>query len=134
MRCFTLLLFILFLNLTISGQNLVGYSGKEIVKYMKENYKELHAEKVVNKSFKYLKYGDNSESLTLLFFLDKDSVCSGIRMVCDISLKPQKTKELNSQFSKKDENVWTDKRDGKNYQIVLKEDSWSCSVTIQAEK
>ncbi len=134
MKYFSMLLVFLFLNLTISGQNLVGYSGKEIIKYMKENRKELHSDKVVNPSFTYLKYGDSSDSQTLLFFLDKDSVCSGIRMVYDVALKPEKVKELNTLYKKRSENVWTDKLNGKDYLIVLKDDSWSCTVTIQAEK
>lgn len=134
MRYFALLLVYLSFNLTMSGQNLVGYNAKEIIKYMKENNKEMHSEKVVNQSFRYLKYGDGSDSQTLLFFLDQDSVCSSIRMVYDMNLKPEKVKELNTLYRKKDENVWTDKLNGKDYLIVLKDDSWSCTITIQAEK
>lgn len=134
MKYFHALFTLLFFNLTLSGQNLVGYSGKEIMRYMKENNKEMHSEKVVNTSFTYLKYGDNSDSQTLLFFLDKDSICSGIKIIYNASLKSEKLKELNTLYKKRNENVWTDKLNGKDYLIVMKDDSWSSSITIQAEK
>jgi len=134
MRRFPVLLGFLIFNLTVSGQNLVGYSGKEIIKYMKENRKEMHSEKVVNPSFTYLKYGDSSDSQTLLFFLNKDSVCTGVRIVYDVALKPEKVKEFNSLYKKQAENVWTDKLNGKDYLIVMKDESWSFTVTIQADK
>ena len=80
------------------SQNLIGYKGKEIRKYMKENQHEMNYNNVVNSKFSYLKYSDNLENQTILFFLNRDSVCKNVRIICDSSLKTQKVKELNSLY------------------------------------
>ena len=54
---------------------------------------------VVNSKFRYLKYSDNSENQTLLFFLNPDSVCKSVRMICDMSMKTRKIKEFNSHYT-----------------------------------
>jgi hypothetical protein len=119
------------LTLKISGQNLIGYNEKAIKQFMKDNQKNMIFQTFINNStFKYLKYADNAESQTLLFFLTADSVCKSIRLVCDKSLKAQKIKEFDTMYKKTGDNTWTDTKNGKNYIIELKDEDYSFSVTI----
>jgi hypothetical protein len=134
MRLFTLIVIFYFASFTLIGQDLVGFKGSEIMKYMKENMKELHSEKVSNAHFSYLKYGDDADSQTLLFFLGKDSVCTSVRLICDPGVKVRKIKEFDSFFSKKEENVWISKRNGIEQRIELKDDDWSCTITFKPAK
>jgi hypothetical protein len=134
MKLITLIFFLTLISLVLPGQNLVGSTGKEIMKYMKENEKVLHPEKVTNPTFKYLKYSDDSDSQTLFFFLDKDSVCRSIRHIIEIGSKPERVKQYNSLYQKKDENTWIDRKNGKDYRITIKDDSWSSTITIVPEK
>lgn len=89
---------------------------------------------VVNSKFSYLKYSDNSGNQTMLFFLNPDSVCRSVRIICDFSMKSQKIKELNSQYIKNGENKWIDRRDGKEYLIEIMEGKWSCVISIERKK
>ena len=126
-----------FLLLTAAGafcQNLIGYSDQEIKKHMKENHKEMNFNNVTNTGFKYLKYSDNSDSQTLLFFLDKDLVCNSVRLICDNSIKEKKVKEFNSIYKNNGENRWIDNHDGKNYIIEVKDERWSCVISIVPDK
>lgn len=116
------------------SQNLVGYKQKDILKYMKENRREMNYNNVVNSKFSYLKYSDNSENQTMLFFLNPDSICKSERIIFDISLKSQKMNEYNSQFIKNGENKWIEKRNGKEYIIEIVEGEWSCVISIEPEK
>jgi hypothetical protein len=116
------------------SQNLVGYKQKDILKYMKENRREMNYNNVVNSKFSYLKYSDNSENQTMLFFLNPDSICKSERIICDISMKSQKMNEYNSQFIKNGENKWIEKRNGKEYIIEIVEGKWSCVISIEPEK
>lgn len=116
------------------GQNLIGYKGNDILKYMKKNHKEMNLNNVVNNKFSYLKYSDHSESKTILFFLNSDSLCKSERIVCDRSLKSLKSKELDSKYLKNGDNKWIDKHDGKIYKIELSEDEWSCVISIESDK
>ena len=118
----------------LPGQNLVGFKVKEILKYMKMNRSEMIYNNVVNNKFSYLKYSDNSENQTTLFFLNADSVCRSVRIVSDKSMKPLKMKELNSQYVKNGENRWIDKHGGKSYIIEMVEGNWSCIISIESEK
>ncbi len=72
------------------GQNLIGFSNSQIRRYMKENRRDMHFNTVRNSMFSYLKYSDNADSQTILFFLTPDSVCKGVRVICANSLKPEK--------------------------------------------
>jgi hypothetical protein len=113
-----------------SGQNLIGYDYDYIVKFMKENRKDLNMNKVNNSRFKYLKYTDDSENQTVLFFLGADSVCRSIRMICDESAKNQRIREFNSIYRKRGENRWVDTRQGVNYLIELKDEDWASVITM----
>jgi hypothetical protein len=89
---------------------------------------------VTNSKFSYLKYSDNSESETILFFLTTDSVCRSEQIVCDKHMKSLKQKEFDSSYIKSGENKWIDKHDGKTYKIQLSEGEWSCVISIQSYK
>ena len=116
------------------SQNLIGYKEKEILKYMKENHSDMNYNTVINSKFNYLKYSDNLENQTILFFLNPDSVCRSVRIICDISMKSQKVKELDSQYLKNGENKWIDKQKGKDYFIEMAEGKWSCVISIESKK
>ncbi len=129
----------LFVVLTITcvftyGQNLIGYKSKEIQNYMKENHQDMNSEKVTNTSFNYLRYSDNFDSQTLFFFLNNDSICKGIKMICDKSIKGKILKEFNSLYKPKGENKWIDTHDGKNYFIEIRDEKWSFDVIIEPDK
>jgi hypothetical protein len=116
------------------GQNLVGYTRNDILKYMKKNHNDMNLNNVVNNKFSYLKYSDNSERETILFFLNADSLCRSERIVCDRSLIPLKLKEFDSRYAKNGDNKWIDRHDGKIFNIELSEGEWSCVISIESEK
>ena len=128
----SIVLFLVISSLNISGQNLIGYNERDIRQYMKDKQKTMSFQNFTNNStFKYLKYTDNAETQTLLFFLTEDSICKSIRLVCDKSFKALKTKEYDALYKKSGDNVWTDTKNGEKYIIELKDEDWSISITIR---
>ena len=122
--------FILLFCFNLSAQNLIGYKDNEIRQYMKEKQRNMSFQtKINNSTFKYLKYVDQNETQTLLFFLTADSVCKSVRLICDKSLQADKVKELNAAYMKAGDNIWSETRNGKKYIIELKEEEWSFNVT-----
>jgi hypothetical protein len=118
-------------SMNLDGQNLIGYSEKDIRQYMAENKKSMTFQNFINNStFKYLKYSDRDENQTLLFFLNEQLVCKSIRLVCDKSLKTEKIRECNSLYKKTGANQWTETKNGKSYLIEMKEEEWSFNLTI----
>jgi hypothetical protein len=125
----SILAVLLVVSFKLSAQNLIGYKVNDIKKYMREKEKDFNYQNIVyNSTFKYLKYQDNNESQTLLFFLTADSVCKGVRLISDKSLETEKIKELNSYYTKTGNNTWSETRNGNKYLIELKEDDWSFNV------
>jgi hypothetical protein len=123
---------LILLTSNISGQNLIGNSESEIRKYMAENQKGMIFQSFTNNSsFRYLKYSDKDETETLLFFLNEQSLCKSIRLVCDKSLKAGKTKEFNAAYKKTGDNQWVETKNGKSYLIEIKDEEWSFNVTIK---
>jgi hypothetical protein len=116
------------------SQNLVGYKGKDILKYMKDNRSEMNYNNVVNSQYSYLKYSDNLEKQTILFFLNKDSVCKSVRIICDLSMKTEKLNELNRLYKKSGVNRWIDKKAGKDYVVEMTDGNWSSIISIEPVK
>ena len=125
--------FIVFLlSATLSGQNLIGYSEKDLRQYMVDNQKQMVYQSFINNTtFKYLKYSNKDETITLLFFLNEQSVCKSVRLICDKSLETEKIKEFNSLYKKTGDNQWIETKNRKKYLIELKEEQWSFNVTIK---
>jgi hypothetical protein len=134
MRSAIILIFLFAACSIVTGQNLIGYKGSAIKKYMKENRKEMNFEKVTNNKFHYLKYSDNSDSQTLLFFINADSVCNSIRMICDEPTKAEKIKDFNIKYKSGGKNRWIDTRDGRDYIIRIEDEPWSSIITIEPAK
>jgi hypothetical protein len=116
------------------SQNLIGHNGKDIRRYMRDHRKDMNFNTVRNSEFSYLKYSDNSDNQTILFFLTPDSVCKSVRVICDSMLKPEKIKEFDAAYKKIGNNAWMDNRNGKNYLIALRDEKWSCTITIEPVK
>ena len=134
MKSISLVLLLLLISIAGNSQNLIGYRADGIRKYMTENRADMNSEKVNNKSFRYLKYSDKYDTQTMLFFLNPDSVCQNIRIVCNNTIRDKMIRELDSSFAKSGKNRWTDARSGKSYYIRLDDDEWSFSITIEPEK
>ena len=134
MKIITLSAALMLTCIYVQSQNLIGYKGKEILKYMKENNSDMNYNNVVNSKFSYLKYSDNSESETILFFLNSDSVCRSVRIICDVNMKSQKVNEFNSHYIKNGENKWIEKRGGRDYLIEIMDGKWSCVISIETKK
>jgi hypothetical protein len=134
MKFFSLLAFILMIGSSGYGQNLIGYNDYEIRKFMKENNSNMNFNKVINNKFIYLKYTDNADSQTILFFLSPDSVCKNERIICDGIVKAEKVKEFDKLYKKNGENKWIDRRGGKDYLIEIKDEKWSTVITIEPGK
>jgi hypothetical protein len=134
MKIITLFVILILTGICAYGQNLIGYNDKEIKKYMKENHRDMSFNNVTNNKFKYLKYSDSGDSQTLLFFLNSDSVCKSVRIICDFRIKAEKVTEFDSIYKKSSENRWIDTRAGKDYLIEISDGKWSCIVTIVPDK
>jgi hypothetical protein len=116
------------------SQNLIGFRNDEIKRFMIENNSNMNFVKVTNNKFHYLKYSDNSDSQTLLFFLNTDSICKSIRIICDSGTKNEKVKQFDSLYKKSGENKWIDSRGGKNFLVEIKDEKWSSIITIEPYK
>jgi hypothetical protein len=134
MKIFILTLFVVLYCSAGYGQNLIGLDDKEILKYAKENLKDFNLQNDNNNSFKYLKYTDNLNLQTILFFLSDKYVCTEVRMICDLSMKNQKVNELDSIYSKTGNNIWTEKKNNSIYLIELVNENWFFSINIKTKE
>ncbi len=134
MKIYSLATILFLLSICSFGQNLIGYNYNGIKKYMKENRQDMSSEKVINSKYNYLKYSDSGNGQTLLFFLNRDSICTTIRSVCDYSLKGEKVKEFDAIYKKSDTNKWIEKRDGKDYMVEIRDEKWSFVIVIEPSK
>jgi hypothetical protein len=129
-----LLALFLFSGSVANGQNLIGFKSDEIRKFMKVNSHDMNFVKVTNNRFMYLKYSDDSESQTLLFFLSPDSVCKSVRLICDKTARAMKEKEFDTIYLKNGSNSWIDRRSGKDFLIEINDEKWSSIISMKPGK
>jgi hypothetical protein len=134
MKIISFLVFVIITGSVSYGQNLIGYNDFEIRKFMKDKKSEMNFDKVINNKFIYLKYSDNYDNQTILFFLSPDSVCKNVRIICDKGLKAEKVNEFNKLYKKSGDNKWIDRRGGKDYYIEIKDEKWSTVILIEPGK
>jgi hypothetical protein len=101
---------------------------------MKLNNKEMTLENVINTRYSYLKYSDAYDSQTLLFFLNADSVCKSIQLICNRMIRNEKIKEFNSEYLIINDKKWIDTLGRRRSIIKLDDDLWSSHFTIEPEK
>ncbi|MCG8698217.1 MAG: hypothetical protein MI922_09195 [Bacteroidales bacterium] len=132
---------VLFLLIGVSNrtdaQYLIGKHAKDIISIMKTDpeYRYLKLNTTdKNKSFKYLKYEDRINQITVLFFLDDDNNCKMIRMMYDYSNINDVLEKMNKELEKVDDKRYEYKIDGKTLTLDLQEDEWFFTVTVREKK
>jgi hypothetical protein len=117
---------------TLFSQNLIGYTKSEIETHMKAEYKGFKLNTTSrNTAYKYLKYENGLKTETLLFFLSEDDVCTYCKYMGDYSVLNDKLREVNENWKKVDRTTWTQKKNGKNFRIVLEKGEWFFTLTTR---
>jgi hypothetical protein len=132
------LIHILLAGLLLNGDSSffsVNYIGKDkiyIEQYIKENHKALKLNTSnINNSYKYLKFEDKINEVTVLFFLSDDDKCTLVRLMGDYSNINDIVFELNSLFTKTDKSNWKFIDNNRDYLVNLEEGDWFFTVTIK---
>ena len=136
MRISALLLFFFLLSISSAGQNLIGYSTKEVKEYLSKQSPELIEERnFTNDHYRYLKFTDGNLNLkTLIIFFSDKNRCTGVKIIYDLSLKNKVVKELDSLYVRKEENIWLDRDRKKTSLVELTREDWFITVSIKPVK
>ncbi len=121
------------LSLNLTGQNVLGFTPEEIVRYVKENHRNLvRDDNSRNEYYDYLKYTDGtSGTTTVYFFLSEDNRCSRVKRIHVHSLKDEVRRELDSLYVKKEDNTWVDEKKENRALIRLLDEEWFFTVNIE---
>ncbi len=110
-------------------QHFIGMHSEAVEEIMTEDYPDFNQDKsFVNKSFNYLKFVDNLEQQTWLFFLDDNDYCKSSKLVCDYLLLDDKVAELNNSYKKVGDLSWKYQENKKNFSVTLKKEEWFFSI------
>lgn len=126
--------------LTLAGpsaeaQNLIGLPEERIREIMAAERPGLSLDnKVINKTYRYLKYSSGDDNETWVVFIDEKGNCNGIRITCDNSCYDRKTKELDELYKPGEANLWSYRSGGEEISVKLKKESWFFTVTYERTK
>jgi hypothetical protein len=139
MKKFAFILILLTGILTLPGylysQEYIGYHEEKIKTLMKEENKMFKLNtNTVNKYYKYLKYEDKVNEITIMFFLSDNDYCTLVRYMSDYSNINETLNDLNSKYKKISKNSWQYHKNGKTYSVKLEEGDWFFTVTTQEVK
>lgn len=128
---------ILFLGLTVNlaAQNFIGMHKNSIHEVMKKNFPTLKLNtNVVNHDYKYLKYEDKINEITVLFFLSEDDKCTLVRRMCDYANINDELQSLNTKYKPAGKDTWIYEDGGKKYLVTLEEGEWYFTITTKLKK
>jgi hypothetical protein len=132
-----LLIVSLFLSVAfnVGGQNFIGMYKDDITEEVKKRYPCLKLNSnVINHDYKYLKFEDKINEITMLFFLSEDDKCTLVRKMCDYSNINDETNILNSTYQSSGKNQWCYEDGGKKYVVTLEEGEWYFTITTKLKK
>lgn len=116
-------------------QNFIGMHKDEIAEEMKVSYKQFKLNRgTVNPHYKYMKFEDTINEKTILFFLSGDNKCTMVRILCDYSNINEMVAELDENFKSVERDVWSDRKNGKDFTIRLTEEEWFFTVSIKEKE
>jgi hypothetical protein len=126
---------ILGLTVNITAQNFIGMPKNSIQELMKKSYPTLKLNtSVVNHDFKYLKYEDKINEITVLFFLSEDDKCTLVRRMCDYANINDELQTLNTKYKPAGKNTWVFEEGGKLFLVTLEEGEWYFTITTKLKK
>ena len=125
---------LLFFTCFLKAQNYVGYSAEEIKEKMKETFPDYSPEKVINKTYNYLKYTDSMDERTNLFFLSDDNVCTFVKMMSNYSYLDAFQKALDKRYQKVEDDKWEYKKGDELYSITMKKEEWYFTLITKKKK
>lgn len=130
-----ILLFLFGITVNVVAQNFIGMHKDNIHEVMKKNYPGLKLNtNVVNHDYKYLKYEDKINEITVLFFLSEDNRCTLVRRMCDYSNINDELQFLNSKYKPAGKDTWIYEDGGKKYLVTLEEGEWYFTITTKLKK
>ncbi|MFP4488791.1 MAG: hypothetical protein ACLFN1_05765 [Bacteroidales bacterium] len=133
MKILPLAILMILLSVNLTAQNVLGFTPGEIVRYVKENHRNLvRDDNSRNEYYDYLKYTDGtSGTTTVYFFLSEDKRCSRVKRIHVHSLKDEVRRELDSLYVKKEDNTWIDEKKDNRALIRLLDEEWFFTVNIE---
>ncbi len=136
MNKYRFIISVVFLGFVLTGtaQDFIGMQAEEIKKQMRAGQKDFALdETTVNKVYKYLKYVDDMETRTILFFLSEDDRCTWYKIIYDNDLLASVVQQLDSTCRKISDTLWLEETGGQQYRKELKKQEWFFSVTTRPE-
>ncbi len=123
----------LFLVVPAEGpaQEYIGLTADEVREMMRQR-KDFHLdETTVNKVYRYLKYVDDLETRTILFFLSDEDVCTFYKEIYENSMLKRVQERLDSTCRRVADTLWVKETAEGKYEKELKRQSWFFSVTTR---
>jgi len=129
---FFFILFLLSGLSEIGAQNYIGMNKDEIIVDMNTLHKSFKLNtSAVNPYYKYLKFEDNINEITILFFLSENDKCTLVRKMCDYANINDEIEDLNKKYKKLGKNKWNYSVKGKIYTVTLEESEWYFTISTK---
>ncbi len=118
----------IFLNNIYSQDNYIGLDRSDIIKKMKDEKPGFIQQKVINKTYNYLKYMDTLGERTILIFLSDDNHCTQFKLMSHYVHLGSTIDSLNKEYEKIDKHQWKYTVDGEDILIKLDKGEWFFTV------
>lgn len=110
----------------------IGKHKEEIKKIMLENHRTLRLNSSnVNEKYNYLKYEDQINEITVLFFLSDSNTCKRIRLMSAYSNINYILDDLNNNYEEFTRNKWHYSSNENEFAVILEEGDWFFTVTVK---
>ena len=125
----SILLFAAAFMVRAQAQTLIGLEKTEVMEVVKESYRDYAPDNsIVKQQFNYLKFVNNSQTITWIIYFSQDDICTSTKKVCDYVEYDFVLDELNEHCKATGDMEWTCMDDDRPYVMTLTEQDWYFTV------
>ncbi|MFW6249315.1 MAG: hypothetical protein ACOC4J_06040 [Bacteroidota bacterium] len=123
-----ILFYSIFSNNIHSQDNYIGLGRSDIIKKMKNEKPDFIQQKVINKSYNYLKYMDTMGERTILIFFSDDNRCTQVKLMSHYVHLGSTIDSLNKEYEKIDKHQWKYTVDNEDILVKLDKGEWFFTI------
>jgi hypothetical protein len=129
---YILIVWLLLSSFRTNAQNFIGMTKDQIILEMNTTGKNFKLNtSAINPYYKYLKFENSIDEITILFFLSADDVCTLVRKMCDYANINDEISDLNRRYKRLNKDKWTYSDKGITYLVTLEESEWYFTITTK---
>ncbi|MFH2094416.1 MAG: hypothetical protein ABIJ16_01855 [Bacteroidota bacterium] len=119
---------------SLYAQVLIGMTDDDIIEYIEKNYPNYTLNTGFGATSNTVKFVDDKNDRTMIFFLDEKNRCKYSKLMLDIGEYDKTVEVLNKTYKKIGDMKWVQRKEGVDYLLIIEKTDWMFSILTQKKE